>query len=964
MAATEQRFPAGASPSPEHECVSVQTPPKVTVHVQADVVSMGANPVERIEDVPIPAPADNRSTKGYCQKCNRYLGEFYNSWCRITGSYYVPALRGSYRSLLVNSGRQQAAARGTDLEGCTIQPVCCPALCTESPFGFSVVDAPPGKRHYRDRDFFKLSRIELRCELSPTQVIIVKPLEHTSKDLLKTEDSFSPSPTPEPSALATFMAGVAMDSLPPRQGYQHAHQESHRDLTYEQAMVQHRDNNRRLSISTAARSPQTSTARPNSRSKAQNHQGETPPQLTQPTVEKRNYKNGSFTAPVSAPLTATHAHAPDGTMKHSPYESRKSQHQPYPRSPPEVSLDAIQRLQTQISQNSGALAAHTRDIRRGEESHVYLGETLRREFSSQIAFQSGELQRVDGAVVRLSHEIQAMRQVLESLKHELNVSRAEGHPQQHPGAPSAQQASGQDSAIELMAQQLLITTQKANEVDMLKITIEIMKNKIQRLEETDRKPSGPGPVLQPVNLREPTSAQPSPELQPHHPFTTHATTTTTTPETTLHHDHVPSQNSGWAAVNSGVKRSHGTEVDNLYNIHAQIPSSAKRQRLTTESAPSFVSSTLASHTPAQDSQSQFMPPVHPLPSQPRLNGSVVSTQSQPPSNAPFGTHDYPQDDSWRAASQRDVEHRPRDRGRGGGPGSRGGRVRKSMPVQFHSPDWEREDWRGASESQTLTDGFYNHAVRGTPGIARRGTGGGGGSTRRGYTPSTDRAMTISGTLAIGVESGGETYEVGKKTRTKPVRNADGILIRKDGRPDMRSQSSAANLRKVHARREGESESSPSGTPTHLQDHASTQATETPSPSGRGALETAKSKHDAIMGKMFPRGVDESRLQHDYTRELFDKGHEDTIHSRAQTTRSTAKSSLQIKSEHVETHPIADTQSPHEEEVRAETTPRDSSPGIQVQTLEAQRTAASGSPTSRSESQNNPAIPETQSTDAS
>lgn len=44
---------------------------------------------------------------------------------------------------------------------------------------------------------------------------------------------------------------------------------------------------------------------------------------------------------------------------------------------------------------------------------------------------------------------------------------------------------------------------------------------------------------------------------------------------------------------------------------------------------------------------------------------------------------------------------------------------------------------------------------------------------------------------------------GKKTRTKPIRNAEGILIRKDGRPDMRSVSSANNLRKVHAKKEAE-----------------------------------------------------------------------------------------------------------------------------------------------------------------
>ncbi|KAG8630756.1 hypothetical protein KVT40_002375 [Elsinoe batatas] len=42
---------------------------------------------------------------------------------------------------------------------------------------------------------------------------------------------------------------------------------------------------------------------------------------------------------------------------------------------------------------------------------------------------------------------------------------------------------------------------------------------------------------------------------------------------------------------------------------------------------------------------------------------------------------------------------------------------------------------------------------------------------------------------------------GNKSRTKPMRNANGILVRQDGRPDMRSISSAQNLRKVHAKKD-------------------------------------------------------------------------------------------------------------------------------------------------------------------
>lgn len=46
--------------------------------------------------------------------------------------------------------------------------------------------------------------------------------------------------------------------------------------------------------------------------------------------------------------------------------------------------------------------------------------------------------------------------------------------------------------------------------------------------------------------------------------------------------------------------------------------------------------------------------------------------------------------------------------------------------------------------------------------------------------------------------------VNNTTRTKPIRNSDGVLIRKDGRPDMRSVGSANNLRKPHRKDEKDS----------------------------------------------------------------------------------------------------------------------------------------------------------------
>jgi hypothetical protein len=66
---------------------------------------------------PHPDTPSSRSTEGFCKNCGSNIGEYYNSWHKVTGSYYVPALLGSYKSLLRRSGKQKAASRGTAIEG-------------------------------------------------------------------------------------------------------------------------------------------------------------------------------------------------------------------------------------------------------------------------------------------------------------------------------------------------------------------------------------------------------------------------------------------------------------------------------------------------------------------------------------------------------------------------------------------------------------------------------------------------------------------------------------------------------------------------------------------------------------------------------------------------------------------------------------------------------------------------------
>jgi hypothetical protein len=59
----------------------------------------------------------SRSVTAFCKKCGGNVGGFYNSWHKVTSSYYTPALLGSYRSLLRISGQRKEASDLTELAG-------------------------------------------------------------------------------------------------------------------------------------------------------------------------------------------------------------------------------------------------------------------------------------------------------------------------------------------------------------------------------------------------------------------------------------------------------------------------------------------------------------------------------------------------------------------------------------------------------------------------------------------------------------------------------------------------------------------------------------------------------------------------------------------------------------------------------------------------------------------------------
>ncbi|KAL1794938.1 hypothetical protein ACET3X_006754 [Alternaria dauci] len=603
----------------------------------------------------------------------------------------------------------------------------------------------------------------------------------------------------------------------------------------------------------------------------------------------------------------------------------------YPRSPQDVNMDAMARLQTQMSQNSGALAAHTRDIKTGQEAVGAMEETIQ-EFHTKFIRQSADIQRIETLAARLQSEMQGIHHTMESINHELQAIRM-----QRQSASSVAPPVAQTSAMELLARQLNDVSHKTTDLDNLKLHVEIMKDKIYRLEERARpEPSqAPPSMYQAPHTSVTQPSQPAPTTTTSHQGTPTVTSSNRTsqptpngqlqqslfeppPTTSVTVGVQPtnSQTSGWATVNAGVKRGHQNGLETPQGSNAYATEATKRQKIVEDGISGY---TASQQTPMTDDR--FQTPTQVIPSQQTVPQSTLGSQPQQSYHVPYTTQDGPSDASWQPESQRTVEHRPRGRPRGsGGPGSRGGRGRKSMPVQHHgilgTPEWERDDWQGVPDSQTTSAGYYNHIGQaGRGGIARRGSGGGGG--RGGYAIS-DHASSlglqgVTGALSFG--SPGDLYGSGKKTRTKPIRNADGVLIRKDGRPDMRSQSSAANLRKVHERRDSQVSHSPTGssfTPSNLQYAASVQAPDTPSPSCYAADPSATDKHNAIMGKMFPDGIDAGRKKLDYTRQVFEENRDHTAHPRSRNSGSAMRTAVQIKNEQVDRNRISETQSPQEQ----------------------------------------------------
>ncbi|KAF2874826.1 hypothetical protein BDV95DRAFT_591600 [Massariosphaeria phaeospora] len=1031
MAGTRRHSRTGSAANAQRLCKLSTSLTAMTVHNDADaeVEADGTMAVEVAESIdngsPRPQSPASRSTTGFCRRCLKPIGQFFNSWHKVTGTYYLPAMLGSYTSSLAQRGKQKAASVGTDLDGCLIQPLACPS-CSET-LGFTAVDAPAKKQAFRNayccgdladpsvahcsgRDFFKLPRIELRCDTGPDGIAVVEPQVEDAREPLAVDDSDSASPSPVPVSRRPADVRVDMEvdarprahagagaahPPPPPSGPHHARHEQHQQPAAPQHHHQHGFHHHHHHQQQQQQHPQQHPLPPLQPAEGNRRQSLPPPQAqairSPPTslllhaLPQKSPNNPPLPSPAPAvqPLHDVQYAAPPPSqeagvvglanrsrdlppVRTHPAEHRTANGQFYPQSPQEAQLDFVARLQTQISQNSSALTIHGRDMRRYEESL----DGIRREFQGQLHQQNVEIRRVDEAVGRLQHEMASIRELFDApardsyQRRDVQTSRALA-----PGA-AAPPISAQDSALELMAQQVAVVSQKATEVDSLKLVVEILRNKIQRLEDTAATavvaapPAVPQSAAQSFQSPRDLSAHSAhsshtipayhatPSNVPHintpvHPvhrqqsFHSHGTqSAVATPDGSQRVESTPTP-SGWVTVNA-AKRTHSIGMDGAHDPLGQRAGSPKRPKLAPiEPRAPYASSQHSSQQhvydqmDTDDSDARAYTQSHTLPSQqPRhsIGESTLAMQHLQSSYAPYTTQDAPSEDSWRPESQRIAEHRtPRGRGRGGGPGSRGGRGRKSLPAQVHqlgTPEWEREDWQGVPDSQISPDGYYNAAGR-SRGIIRRGSGGGGGTSRGGRPPSSSGrsvSLGMQGVAAgVGIGMLSDPYAHTKKTRTKPIRNADGVLIRKDGRPDMRSQSSAANLRKVHARKDDPRGSEGGFTPTSSLQYSTGMATETPSPTSYLAHDVTASvqkKHNAIMGKMFPGGIDEATKEHDYARKVFEEDQEHTPHSRNQHHQHhhthhdppAAHSPLSIKREQVEERRLADLQSPDNADV--------------------------------------------------
>jgi uncharacterized coiled-coil protein SlyX len=549
-----------------------------------------------------------------------------------------------------------------------------------------------------------------------------------------------------------------------------------------------------------------------------------------------------------------------------------------PHPPPQATLPSQQR-QNPAPQQQIAMApvhshsARTNGVTANVQDQPYLEARVAviDRLQAQVSINTQAMEMCGNDLHRLEG---SFRQIQAEFRHTVDTLRAELHAvRRQPGGASASPSERlDDQSLEVFANTLSQVVAKSNDVDQLRVQFEVIKRRLQRLEESNASPTGivPGypPHRREMSLHRPPVAHHTPHLpsqsglppsEPRLLPSQPAQAPTYTPEPAtqsrqVSQEHTPA--AGWTSVNTGGKRPLQA-ADNHGDAAGTPMGSPKRAKLAPLEPRYAYEAQTQSQAPARYER---MDTEDSTPSQ-SYHGPTQASHpdaTQPSTFVPY-SQDAGSDGSWHPESQRAVSNptmtgtSPRGRGRGRG---RGGRPRKSMPLEPHiiaTPEWEKESWTG---SQVDQDGYYRGVV------ARRGSGGAPGG------------LTMTPIQAI------DPYGHTKRSRTKPIRNSDGVLIRKDGRPDMRSQSSAANLRKVHAKKE-EERLSLGGVPTATSGNVGSAANSPVSIDSNDAEPNNTQQRSAhIMQQMFPKGIEQERTRLYTAQQYFpsERSQADTVSS--------------------------------------------------------------------------------------
>lgn len=515
---------------------------------------------------------------------------------------------------------------------------------------------------------------------------------------------------------------------------------------------------------------------------------------------------------------------------------------------------------------------------------------------------------VEQAVGRLQQEMANVVAIMHEVRNELQAR-----------AVITEQARQDHGDVEVLASQVAAVTNKANEVDGLRMQVELLKNRMKRFEDLGLSGARPGsqhreayevtsqptPTQHPAHLppmrtqpvlaaspdRDPLRPMLAPSAQPGQSYRTpathasneqygvhvlpgsglrpaeplpppsalsgwrqgeaqasHAPLAHSRPPAPTPYDQAPPQHppersieqSGWAAVNANqpLKRS----FDSPYDKPASAPGSPKRPKLApimprggylddSYTAMSSHGAALSSQGPLIQSRGRApsdpsQAPEHALPTPASANAHYRFIPSIAETQAWRGEMEDAQGQSGSGRGRSRV-----GRGRAGrGRGSRGGTQARQSSQELDTGEIER-DWvrhqtppggqLGNVPAQGPTSQFLQTAV--------------GGSIAHGLPAAP---VHLEETMSAQTEFA--MSNSGKKSRSKPIRNAEGILIRKDGRPDMRSVSSANNLRKVHAKREAERAEAEGRTPTSARSLAPAQSNSMSDDEHEGRLGTPES----------------------------------------------------------------------------------------------------------------------------